>query len=57
MGLASSAMSGFDAAGVKREFNLGEADVPVMLLSIGYAAAGNWPQKVRKPLREVMEFA
>ncbi|MQA40500.1 nitroreductase family protein [Rugamonas aquatica] len=56
MGLASSAMSGFDAVGVKREFNLGEADVPVMLLSIGYAAAGNWPQKVRKPLREVMEF-
>lgn len=57
MGLASSAMSGFDAAGVKREFNLGEADVPVMLLSIGYAAAGNWPQKMRKPLQEVMEFA
>ena len=57
MGLASSAMSGFNAAGVKREFNLGDADVPVMLLSIGYAAAGNWPQKARKPLQEVMEFA
>ncbi|NVD69229.1 nitroreductase family protein [Duganella sp. BJB1802] len=56
MGLASSAMSGFNAAGVKREFNLGEDDVPVMLLSIGYAAAGNWPQKLRKPLQEVMEF-
>ncbi len=57
MGLASSAMSGFDTALVKREFNLGEADVPVMLLSIGYAAAGNWPQKVRKPLQDVMAFA
>lgn len=57
MGLASSAMSGFDAAGVKREFNLGETDVPVMLLSVGYAAAGNWPQKLRKPLQEVMELA
>ncbi|MYM91089.1 nitroreductase family protein [Rugamonas sp. FT82W] len=57
MGLASSAMSGFNAAGVKREFNLGEGDVPVMLLSIGYAGAGNWLQKLRKPLQEVMEFA
>lgn len=57
MGLRSSALSGFDPEGLKREFSLGAADVPVMLVSVGYAAPGNWPQKMRKPLGEVMEFA
>ncbi|MDC8757749.1 nitroreductase family protein [Janthinobacterium fluminis] len=57
MGLVSGAMSGFDAAGVAREFGLGAAEVPVMLVTVGYAAPGNWPQKPRKALAEVLEFA
>ncbi len=57
MGLATSALSGFDAAGVAREFGLTEREVPVMLVTVGYAAPGNWPQKPRKPLADVLEFA
>ncbi|MFM9438426.1 nitroreductase [Janthinobacterium sp. CG_23.3] len=57
MGLVSSAMSGFDPAGVEREFNLAAGDVPVMLVTVGYAAPGNWPQKPRKALADVLEYA
>ncbi len=57
MGLVSSAMSGFDPAGVAREFKLADIEVPVMLLTVGYAAPGNWPQKPRKAVAEVLEYA
>jgi len=57
MGLATCAMSGFDAAGVAQEFNLSHSDVPVMLVTVGYAAPDNWPPKRRKPLQEVLELA
>ena len=57
MGLASCAMSGFDAAGVTREFALSPDDVPVMLVAVGKAAEGNWPQKRRKPVAQVLAFA
>lgn len=56
-GLASGPMIGFDAAGVAREFGLSALDVPAMLLTVGYAKAGNWPQKPRRPLHEVIAFA
>lgn len=56
-GLATGPMSGFDAAGVSREFGLGPDEVPVMLVAIGRAAPGNWPQKPRRPLAEVLEIA
>lgn len=56
MGLASGPMVGFDAEGVAREFRLGGRELPVMLLAVGRAAAGNWPQKPRRPLAEVLEF-
>src|SRR6185437_966665 len=35
-GLASGPMIGFDPAGVKREFNISDRYVPVMLLTVGY---------------------
>lgn len=57
LGLASCPMSGFDAAGVAREFGLGHAEVPVMLVAVGRAAPGNWPQKPRRPLAEVLEIS
>lgn len=57
MGLASGAMSGFDAEGVTREFGLGANELPIMLVTVGYPASGNWPQKVRRPLHEVLAFA
>jgi len=50
-------MIGFDAEGVAREFGLGSNEVPVMLVAVGRAAPGNWPQKLRRPLAEVLEIA
>lgn len=56
MGMVSGPMIGFDAAGVAAAFDLAATDVPVMLITVGYAAAGNWPQKPRKPASEVLSI-
>jgi nitroreductase len=55
-GLVSGPMIGFDPVGVKREFNILERYVPVMLLPVGYAASGNWPRKPRLAVDEVLAF-
>jgi nitroreductase len=57
MGLASGPMIGFDPAGVAREFGLGANDLPAILVAIGHAAPGNWPQKPRRDLAQVLAFA
>src|SRR5262245_37633767 len=57
LGLGSTPMIGFDAEAVHREFGLAEDEVPVMLLSIGPARPGNWPQKPRLPVPDVLELA
>jgi nitroreductase len=56
-GLVSCPMIGFDQAGVAAEFGLLATDVPVMLVTVGHAAAPNWPQKPRKDVAEVLSFA
>ncbi|BAO91230.1 nitroreductase family protein [Caballeronia cordobensis] len=56
-GLASGPMIGFDPAGVSAAFDLKATDVPVMLVTVGYAAPGNWPQKPRKPVTDVLSLA
>lgn len=55
MGLASGAIGGFDPEGVSETFNLGANDLPVLLVTVGFPAEGNWPQKPRKPVDEVLE--
>jgi hypothetical protein len=57
LGLSSTPMIGFDAEAVAREFALAEDEVPVMLLSVGAALPKNWPQKPRRPVADVLEFA
>jgi nitroreductase len=57
LGLGSTPMIGFDADAVAREFALAEDEVPVMLLSVGALRPGNWPQKPRRPVADVLEFA
>ena len=57
LGLGSTPMIGFDAEAVHREFGLAEDEVPVMLLSVGQERLGNWPQKPRRPVADVLEFA
>lgn len=56
MGLGSTPMIGFDADAVHREFGLTREEVPVMLLSIGAERDGNWAQKPRRPVTEVLDF-
>jgi nitroreductase len=55
-GLGSSPMIGFDAAGVADEFDLGYDEIPVILVTVGYASDGNWPQKPRRPVDELLIF-
>lgn len=56
MDLGSTPMIGFDAEDVAREFGLTENEIPVLLLSIGKERPGNWAQKPRRPLSEVLYF-
>ena len=56
-GLGSTPMIGFDPEAVHREFGLTETEVPVMLLSVGPERPGNWPQKPRLPVADVLHFA
>lgn len=55
-GLASGPMIGFDPEGVKREFGIPDRYVPVMLITVGPAAPGNWPRKPRLSSAEVLSF-
>jgi nitroreductase len=54
MGLVSGPMIGFDPAGVAKAFNLSANDVPAMLVAVGYEAPGNWPQKPRLPVQDIL---
>ncbi|HEY9274236.1 nitroreductase family protein [Achromobacter sp.] len=56
-GLASGPMIGFDPQGVTAAFGLQADEVPVMLVTVGYAAPGNWPQKPRKATADVLSYA
>lgn len=56
-GLSASPMTGFDPAGVARAFDLQADEVPVMPVAMGYAQPGNWPQKPRRPVVDVLQLA
>jgi hypothetical protein len=45
-----------DAEAVAREFGLAEDEVPVMLLSVGAERPGNWAQKPRLPVADVLDL-
>lgn len=55
-GLGSTPMIGFDDKAVHREFGLAEDELPVMLLSIGPERPGNWPQKPRRPVADILQL-
>lgn len=55
-GLVSGPMIGFDPEGVKREFKISDRYLPVMLITAGYPAPGNWPRKPRLTVDEVLSF-
>lgn len=56
MDLVSGPMIGFDAEAVARDFELGPDEIPVLLLAVGRAGLGNWPQKPRRPVTEVLQL-
>ncbi len=56
LGLATCPMVGFDAPRLAAEFGLAPNELPVLLVAVGRAAPGNWPQKPRRPLDEVLEL-
>jgi nitroreductase len=56
LGLGSTPMIGFDAEAVHREFGLAKDEVPVMLLSVGPERPGNWAQKPRRPVTDVLDL-
>lgn len=53
-GLVSCPMIGFDAEAVAREFLSSENEIPVLLVTVGYAGNANWPQKPRKDVKTVL---
>jgi len=56
LGLGSTPMIGFDAEAVHREFGLARDEVPVMLLTIGAERPGNWAQKPRRAVADVLDL-
>lgn len=56
MGMVSGAMGGFDTGSVKASFDISEENIPVMLVTVGYPAEGNWPQKLRRPVGQVLNI-
>ena len=55
-GYMTGPMIGFDPEGVRREFEISDRYVPVMLVTIGYPAPGNWPRKPRLNVDQVLAF-
>lgn len=56
-GLATGAMSGFDTPAVQTAFKLQPDELPVMLITVGKAQTGAWPQKPRRPASDILTFA
>ena len=55
-GLVSTPMIGFDQSAVAQAFGLSDTEIPVMLITVGYPGATNWPQKPRKAVNDVLQF-
>src|SRR5215510_2456080 len=55
-GYMTGPMIGFDPEGVRREFEISDRYLPVMLITIGYPAAGNGPRKPRLNVDQVLAF-
>ncbi len=56
MGLDAGVVGGFDAAGLAEAFALDSHELPVVLITVGRAISGNWPQKIRRPVADVLRI-
>lgn len=57
MGLATCPIGGFDAKALSERFDLADTDVAALIVAIGHEAPGNWPQKPRRPVAELLSYA
>lgn len=57
MGLGSCPMIGFDALQVAHDFGLSANELPLMIVAVGYPESESGPQKLRKPLTDVLSLA
>jgi nitroreductase len=55
-GYFTGPMIGFDPQAVKKAFHIAERYLPVMLVTVGHPAPGNWPRKPRLAVNEVLAF-
>ncbi|MFN4010703.1 MAG: nitroreductase family protein [Pannonibacter sp.] len=55
-GLGACPMVGFDAEALSDAFELDADEVPVMLITVGTALDGNWPQKSRRAATAVAKL-
>lgn len=53
-GWVTGPMIGFDAEKLKTIFKIEDRYLPAMLITVGYAATGNWPRKPRLTNNEVL---
>jgi nitroreductase len=56
LGMVSTPMIGFDQGAVAEAFGLSADEIPVMMVTVGYAGSDNWPQKPRKAVQDVLEL-
>jgi len=53
MGLVTGPMIGFDPVALKEQFHINERYEPVMMITVGYPAEGNWPKKTRLSVEQL----
>lgn len=53
LGLVTGPMIGFDPVALKESFNIDERFEPVMMITAGYEADGNWPKKTRLSVNDL----
>ncbi len=56
LGWGSTPMIGFDPDATIREYGLADNEIPVMLLAVGPERKGNWPQKPRRSVLDVLSY-
>ncbi|HQT43528.1 MAG TPA: nitroreductase family protein [Halothiobacillus sp.] len=54
LGLVTGPMIGFDQAKFKEMFKISDRYLPVIMITIGYNAPGNWPKKTRLPIEKLL---
>ncbi len=55
MGLDAGAIGGFDPLGLHETFQMKKEQLPVILIPVGRASDLNWPQKIRRPVSDVLQ--